>query len=327
MNKNRLLLLAVALIVIGTAAFFTACTQNEDGASGGMWRGMMRGMRGMMTRGMSEMMDDMSLMKGWTGGTTIPLDLKTKKPPEDARSINAGKAIYEAKCALCHGLKGDGMGDRADELQTKPRDFTSGLYKFRSTLDPAPTNLDIFKTISRGLHGTAMLPWLGLTTTEKWQVAYYIKTFSDLFEAEQPKALKVPSPAMSTPQSVKLGKEIYRKAKCYECHGLEGRGDGEKADKLKDDKMRPIKPRNFRDDFLKRGNDIKEIYYTVATGLNGTPMISYYKILKENEILAVSYYVQSMARKPSNGGMMMGMMGSTKPDVRAGMMIDLPMMP
>jgi len=324
-NKYRLPLLAAALIVIGTSAVFTACTQNDDGTRGGMMSGMMRGM---MDKGMGGMMDDMSQMNDWLAGKTIPLDLETKRPPENAQSVKTGKEIYKVRCSACHGLTGDGNGEKAKELKTKPADFTSGLFKFRSTLDPAPTNLDIFKTISRGLHGTAMLPWPGLTTTEKWQVAYYIKTFSDLFESEEPKALKSPPYTMSIPQYVKLGKEVYWKAKCYECHGLEGRGDGEKADKLKDDKLRPIRPMNFRENILKRGIDLEEIYYTIATGLNGTPMESYRHILKEDEMFALSHYVQSIARKPSDRGMMMGMMGGDiTPDERKGMMIDHPMMP
>ena len=45
----------------------------------------------------------------------------------------AGKSLYMDKCAHCHGIEGDGNGDAAENLVPRPRDFTSGLYKIRST--------------------------------------------------------------------------------------------------------------------------------------------------------------------------------------------------
>ena len=128
-------------------------------------RGMMGGQRGNMMQGMSA-------MNSWLSGETLPVDLESTRPPENEITINTGKIIYESRCAICHGLKGDGKGERANELKTKPRNFTYGVYKFRSTsTGELPIDEDIFKTISRGLHGTAMLPWFGLSTGQKWRVA------------------------------------------------------------------------------------------------------------------------------------------------------------
>ena len=45
----------------------------------------------------------------------------------------AGKALYDDKCAHCHGIEGAGDGSAAENLLPKPRDFTRGLYKIRST--------------------------------------------------------------------------------------------------------------------------------------------------------------------------------------------------
>ncbi|MCB6575180.1 c-type cytochrome, partial [Phascolarctobacterium faecium] len=42
-----------------------------------------------------------------------------------------GKVIYDRKCALCHGVNGDGTGAAAELVDPKPRDFTSGVYKIR----------------------------------------------------------------------------------------------------------------------------------------------------------------------------------------------------
>ncbi|MFQ5432148.1 MAG: c-type cytochrome [Nitrospinota bacterium] len=77
---------------------------------------------------------------------------------------------------------------------------------------------------------------------------------------------------------------------------------------------------------LKRGVGVEEIYLTIATGLNGTPMLSYSHVLKDDEMLALAFYIQSIARKPSKGGMMMGMVKMST-DERTGMMTDMPGMP
>ena len=45
----------------------------------------------------------------------------------------AGKALYDDKCAHCHGIEGAGDGSGAENLLPRPRDFTRGLYKIRST--------------------------------------------------------------------------------------------------------------------------------------------------------------------------------------------------
>lgn len=320
MRKNGLLVLAVILITVGIVGVFI--TTRYSGSN----RFVRGGMPGMMGEGMmgGGMMSNMTLMTNWMNGETLPVDLDTPKPVKDKNSIKAGEIIFKNRCAVCHGFKGDGQGERAKDLLFKPADFTSGVYKFRSTKDLVPADSDLFKTLSRGLHGTAMLPWPGLTTAEKWQAVYYIKTFTDLFDDEEVlEIVKVPKPVKSETEYIDHGSRVYKKAKCYECHGNEGRGDGEKAGKLKDDWNRPIRPANFRKQILKRGVGVEDIYLTIATGLNGTPMLSYSQVLTEDEMLALAYYIQSLVPKPSGGGMMMGMRNMSE-DERIGMMTDMP---
>ncbi len=281
-----------------------------------------------MGDGRGEMRGGMSLMNRWIRGETLPVNLKAPRPTENEISMNTGKIIYESRCVFCHGLKGDGKGENANELQTKPRDFTYGVYKFRSTsTGHLPTDEDIFKTISRGLHGTAMLPWLGLNTGQKWMVVYYIKTFSESFDDnEKSEIVKVPKPKKSSIDYIQQGKMIYQKSECLVCHGFEGYGDGTNADQLKDDWQQPIRPTNFRRQILKRGLEIEDIYLTIATGLNGTPMPSFSDSLTQDEMMALAYYIQSIApQSPTDRGMMMGQ--DVHPDEQAGMMIDHVMMP
>src|SRR5262249_45893352 len=79
--------------------------------------------------------------------------------PAWAQDVNAGKAVYERKCLLCHGEKGDGKGPGAEHLLPKPRDFTRGLFKVRSTANKTPTDQDLLRIVTDGMPGTSMPAW------------------------------------------------------------------------------------------------------------------------------------------------------------------------
>jgi mono/diheme cytochrome c family protein len=273
-------------------------------------------------------MEGVGVMTNWLNGHSLKADFKSDRPEDTEKSRSAGKTTYRARCAVCHGVEGKGNGEKASLFKIPPTDFSSGLYKFRSTAGNLPHDDDIYTTISRGLHGTGMLPWPGLTSTEKWELVYYIKTFSDIFQDddEEPLFINIPAPISSKPQYLRLGKALYTQAKCYECHGHTGEGDGEKAGKLKDDWGRPIRPKNFRKDQLKRGMILSDIYFTIAVGLDGTPMQSQAKVLTEDEMLAVAYYIQFLAVMPKEDGPLSAFLGGTE-DERLAFGIDHVLMP
>lgn len=298
----------------GVIAVFLAVLSYTQSPGQMMGRGMMGGMRQMMS---------------WMMGQELEVDPYVPRPVEDDNTISAGRWIYERRCAVCHGEKGDGNGVRATELYTRPHDFTLGVYKFRSTPSGSlPTEEDIYTTISRGVRGTGMLPWFGLSNDEKWSVTYYIKTFSERFEEEEPVfPVAVPRVTVFPSELVDRGLMIFEQSKCWECHGKNGRGDGPKANELKDDWGYRIRPRDFTSEKFKRGASVEDIFLTISTGLDGTPMASYGDTMLPRDILAVSTYVKSLAgKRTSYGGGMMGMMNMTS-DERAGMMIDHPGMP
>jgi cytochrome c oxidase cbb3-type subunit 2 len=214
-------------------------------------------------------------------------------------SIENGKRVYEKRCVGCHGEKGDGKGPAARFLVTvKPRDFTSGIYKFRTTpTGSLPLDPDIYRTITIGVRGTAMPPWYMLPEQERWDIVHYIKTFSADFK-DFPPDPPVYVPAAPRPDEDMLvrGKELYLKFKCWECHGHEGRGDGPAADALDDDFGEKILPTNFTKGIFKVGPRPEDIFRTVMTGLNGTPMPSYLDFMPEEETAwALSYYVLSFS--------------------------------
>lgn len=265
----------------------------------------------------------------WLAGDEIVVDLSGPRPPEDTGTIERGQIIYDKHCAICHGDNGDGKSIRSVDMQVKPGNLSAGRYRYRST--PAgslPTDEDIYLTISRGIRGTGMLPWFGLSSEDKWAVTYYIKTLSERFEKEGPVSpIVVPElPAAST-DLVARGKKLFEQAECWECHGRQGKGDGPMADGLEDDRGIPIKLRDFTSDPFKRGSGIQDIYVSIAAGVDGTPMAPYDDSMPDEDILAVSVYVNSVTmQRPLKRGGMMELL-PISPDEHAGMMMTYPAMP
>jgi mono/diheme cytochrome c family protein len=92
-----------------------------------------------------------------------------KNPKEaDAAAQAAGKASYEAKCALCHGAagKGDGVGGQA--LPQKPADFS-----WKERWDSTSIGEKHWVVIN-GITGTGMTPQ-GMTDDQAWEVLAYIQ--------------------------------------------------------------------------------------------------------------------------------------------------------
>lgn len=216
--------------------------------------------------------------------------------PAADRMVERGRLVYEQNCAVCHGIAGDGRGMSAHMFVTQPRDFRSGVYKFRSTpTGSLPLDRDLFLTITRGLRGTSMVPQTHLSDVDRWAVVQYIKTFSSRFRHEaSPQAIPVPDPPPRTPALVRDGLALYAEAGCGECHGAAGRGDGPKATGLRDDWGWPIRPADLTRRPLKGRSTLLDLYRTLAAGIGGTPMPSYLDSLEPQQIWALVSYLQSL---------------------------------
>src|ERR1700751_81824 len=69
----------------------------------------------------------------------------------------AAQMNYRRYSVCCHGELGDGNGENAQWLDPKPRNFTLGIFKCRSTqTGTLPTDDDLFNTIGRGLDTSNM---------------------------------------------------------------------------------------------------------------------------------------------------------------------------
>lgn len=202
--------------------------------------------------------------------------------PATPENIKAGEKLYMANCSRCHGLEGKGDGPIAYVMSPMPRDFTRGVYKFRSTPSgQLPTDQDLYKTITLGMPGSGMPPWKGkLTQTERWQLVHYLKTLYPKWEAdvkaEPLTPISIPKPIPATKASIERGAKLYRDLKCWECHGDRGKADGPKSDQLTDDWGNKILPGNMtRPWFFRGGSTPEDVYRTFFTGVSGTPMPSF----------------------------------------------------
>jgi DMSO reductase family type II enzyme heme b subunit len=246
-------------------------------------------------------------------------DLTNSELPDDVGSFSsklanspeareAGKQIYLKRCMPCHGINGDGNGPAADTLNPRPRDFTRGLFKLRTTAwQDAPSEADHFRTVSRGVPGTAMPAFVRiLTEQERWQVTYYERTFfeSKFPQGQQPKEITIPAEPANNADSVAKGKTFFQeKLVCWTCHGREGRGDGPLAMAQRDDWGNPIRPRNLTKDWqYKGGSSAKDIFTRITTGLNGTPMSAdFAKSLSDEDRWHLAHYVKSLQRPVKAG--------------------------
>ena len=208
--------------------------------------------------------------------------------------------LYNRHCAACHGIKGDGEGSAAYLLSPKPRNFTLGVYKFRSTpTGEPPTDQDLLRTLKQGIPGTPMPAWDRLPERDLVAIVEYLKSFSDIFEDEDsmepPIVINAPPPL--TVESVKAGHQVYQELECFKCHGPGGKGDGPTAPSLKDDEDRPIRPYDFTrgPSLMKGGASAQAIYRTFMTGLDGTPMPSFIDDLEEEQRWQLVHYIQSLS--------------------------------
>ena len=258
----------------------------------------------------------------WTfaqeGGDGTPAGFKKSDMPAmpSAEEIEAGKRVYFTKCVWCHGVDGAGDGPSADRLWPRPRNFNQGTFKIRHTASgelPLPQT-DLFQTVTHGLPGSAMPSWEGiLGDDQRRQVIAFVTTqlvkdrkFDDK-ETETFTVLELDSikPVAASKESIEKGAQLVVDKKCIECHGTTGRGDGN-AFNLKDDWGFPIQPADWHKCWNFRGSrrdpyNVRNIFRTFSTGVNGTPMPSFADNTTIEERWHIANFVQSLCERDAKG--------------------------
>ncbi len=218
----------------------------------------------------------------------------------DVVSVARGKAVFHEACAPCHGDNGDGQGPVSVSLRTKPRDFKTGTFRFRSTTyGELPTNYDILRIINSGIYHSAMPSFAQMSVADQYSVVEYIKTLSPLFSDSSQYPLdtvRISTPVPYTYNSIERGRQDYLEMGCWNCHGITGEGNGPAAPTLQDADGQPARPTNFTHTWdVKVGRTPEKIYLILSTGLNGTPMPSYQQILTEMQRWDVANYVYALS--------------------------------
>ena len=224
----------------------------------------------------------------------------------DFNQYMEGKYVYERNCIVCHGQRGDGNGELSLTLKPKPRSFREGMFKFRSTpYGMLPTDADLRRTITKGLSGTAMGVFSRLQPEDVDALIAYVKSFSRRWKKPEnyAPALQLPPP----PEWFKEGAEVQRHARagqglfaahCAACHGEKADGKGPAEIGLKDIWGAAAAPADLRQPHLRCGDAAEDLFRVLATGLNGTPMVSFAATLSEEQRWDIIAYVLSV-RLPS----------------------------
>lgn len=222
-------------------------------------------------------------------------------PTEPMRVL--GDALYESNCSACHGAKGDGRSPLSSRLRPAPTDFTRGVYKLRSTPSGSlPTDGDLFRTLTRGMHGTTMRPWRRLTEVERWALVQKLKAFSPRFRQERPAApVAVPAPPRETIELEDRGARVYRRMGCGSCHGEIGEVNEVAREVFRrDPARRGVRIRDFTRGRFIRGIEMEDIFLTLRVGVAGTPMAPY-DDLGNDDLWALAAHVRGLLRdRPYN---------------------------
>lgn len=86
--------------------------------------------------------------------------------PMQAPDLARGKTLYQAQCASCHGVNGDGNGALAANLEPKPIAFTDAERAHSRSL------MALFQVVSQGVDGTSMPSFATLNDDDRWALAF-----------------------------------------------------------------------------------------------------------------------------------------------------------
>ena len=212
------------------------------------------------------------------------------------RDTPLGTRVFAQRCAVCHGPDGKGNGPAAPSMFPRPRDFSSGIFKYKSTAaGEPPTDQDLVRAVRDGLPSSAMPYFAGLLSAEELAaVVQQVKSFSTAF-SQPGRPIDIPPSILSSPESVARGKALFTSQGCAACHGDDGRG-GQGFD---DGSGHQVFARDLTAPWTFRGGSQPEdIWLRLTTGIMPGPMPAYADVLSADARWDLANFVVSLARTP-----------------------------
>lgn len=246
-----------------------------------------------------------------TGTTKSGDGDKAVSPVETEESRRAlhqylqGRYLYQKHCTECHGETGRGNGPWAAELEIKPRNFRTGLFKLRTTpYGMLPMEEDLMRTIKGGISGTSMPVFGHLPDADIRMIIKYLQSLSRSWKDPSLTAAPLPIPEVpgwfsskeQSRQQVENGRARFAEL-CAACHGESGKGDGPAAGQLIDAWGNSAFPADLSAAHHKSGDSPRDLYRSIATGLNGTPMVGFAGQLSETEIWELISFIRQLGER------------------------------
>jgi mono/diheme cytochrome c family protein len=182
-------------------------------------------------------------------------------PPDPAR----GKLVYDVSCEPCHGETGLGNGSQAADLPVQVP-----LLGNSEVVRPV-TPVDWFNTVTYGNIERFMPPFGGsLTDRQRWDVVAYAFTLS------------------MQPEVLFEGAEIYA-ARCQDCHGETGLGDGVLA------VNQNLTVADWSDPARLASLSNQDLSDLITAGLPGMGMPAFADQITGEEVFALTKYVRLLS--------------------------------
>ncbi len=187
-----------------------------------------------------------------------------------ASAENLGQRVYEKYCTPCHGENGDANTAASRALNPMPRNFIQADFVNDLTRER------VIEVVSNGRPGTAMVGWQKRLSREQ------IEAVSGYVRQRFAKNMVMPKCASchSEKEDFALGEQVYH-ARCYFCHGYDGRANTEASQYLSPP------PKDLRKVKMSQANLAK----VISQGREGTAMMPFRTVLSQREIAAVVAYV------------------------------------
>ena len=207
--------------------------------------------------------------------------------------------LYATHCAVCHGNAGRGDGPAMGALHPRPRDFTTGVYKLRSTPSGSlPILADVSRSIRVGVPGTSMPGYQStLSPAEIDELSRLLLAMATgSARAAAPLALG-PAPPPS-PQAIERGRTHFARAGCGACHGTAGRALPWRPSREGPDG--PSRPTALTEPWTFRGgSEPEQVVLRILTGIDGSSMPAFAGRVSPAQAWEIAGYVGTLARTPA----------------------------